>query len=227
VSKNEIQELSAHDHANVFPMATEEELAEMAEDIKNRGLLNPIIMLDGKILDGRNRFKACQMAGVKPKFKEYDGEDSLADVVSWNLKRRHLTPSQQAGIGAEVANVRHGGDRRSDQAADLPLEKVSQAESAKMVGVSERMVRDAVKVKKADPELHEKVKSGEITVNAAREEVKRRAEEKDGGKSAWKSRSVGLEQAKVACAALQKIPPDDPFRARAWEFVRAWLDENY
>ena len=83
--------MKTHEYAEAFPMATESELAEMAADIKQRGLLCPIIMLDGKVLDGRNRLRACEIAGVAPRFQEYAGADPLADVVSWNLKRRHLS----------------------------------------------------------------------------------------------------------------------------------------
>jgi ParB-like chromosome segregation protein Spo0J len=169
--------MEVHEYADAFPLATESELAEMAADIRQRGLLCPIITLDGKVLDGRNRLRACEIAGVAPRFQEYTGTDPLADVVSWNLKRRHLTPSQQAGIGADVANMRQGERTDLEPSANLP--KVSQSEAAKMVGVSERLVRDAVKVKKAAPELHEEVKAGRMTVNAAKREAKQREAESD------------------------------------------------
>ncbi len=117
------------------------------------------------------------MAGVAPRFQTYAGNDPLGDVVSWNLKRRHLTVSQQAVVGAEAANIRHGEiggghDRQNCKSASLVL--VTQAEAAKMVGVSERLVADAVKVKNAAPEIFEEVKAGRMTVNAAKQEVKRR-----------------------------------------------------
>ena len=67
--------MEAHKYAQLFPMASEGELAEMAADIKQRGLLHPIITVNGQILDGRNRFRACELAGVTPDFREYEGVD--------------------------------------------------------------------------------------------------------------------------------------------------------
>ena len=113
----------AHEYAALFPMATEAELQDMAADIKERGLLCPVVTLDDKVLDGRNRVRACEIAGVPPRFQEYAGADPLADVVSWNLKRRHLTTSQQAGIGADVANMRQGERTDLEPSANLPLDR--------------------------------------------------------------------------------------------------------
>jgi len=167
--------MDIHEYALLFPAATDDELAEMAADIKQRGLLCPIITLDGKVLDGRNRLRACEMAGVAPKFQTYTGDDPLGDVVSWNLKRRHLSPSQHAVIASEIANMRQG--ERTDLQPSAKLPKVSQAEAAQIVGVSERLVRDAVKVRNDAPEIFEEVKAGRMTVNAAKQEVKRREDQ--------------------------------------------------
>jgi hypothetical protein len=61
------------------------------------------------ILDGRNRYNACKMAGVEPHFEDFgDVADPLAAVVSLNLQRRHLDPSQRALIAAKLATMRRG-----------------------------------------------------------------------------------------------------------------------
>jgi hypothetical protein len=71
-----------HDIANVFPLMTEAELDELAKDIKANGLTCPIVLYDDKILDGRNRYLACQKAGVTPKFWEYPGDTPIQFVLS-------------------------------------------------------------------------------------------------------------------------------------------------
>lgn len=89
-----------HPAAGMFPLMNAEdgELVGLVESIKSTGLLNPIVMKDGKVLDGRNRLLACKMANVKPRFVEWDGSgDSLEEwVVAQNANRRNLNPSQKA-----------------------------------------------------------------------------------------------------------------------------------
>ena len=63
-----------HEMTGIFPMMDNEALDKLADDILINGLLEPIIMFDGKIVDGRNRYMACLDAEVAPEFVEWDGE---------------------------------------------------------------------------------------------------------------------------------------------------------
>jgi hypothetical protein len=96
--KGRSQRPKFHPFCLLFPRLGDEELQELAEDIRQNGLLNDIVLLGGKILDGRNRHEACRIAGVEPRFKEFEGDDPVAWVVSQNLHRRHLTASQRAVV---------------------------------------------------------------------------------------------------------------------------------
>ena len=80
-----------HPFADIFPPMAESELAELIEDIKAKGLQIPIVLYEGKILDGLNRYQACLKAGVKPKFSHYDGDDPIRYSLSLNAVRRHLS----------------------------------------------------------------------------------------------------------------------------------------
>lgn len=134
-----------HELANIFPRMPEEEFAALKADIKNNGLLEPIWLYDGKVLDGRHRYYACQETGVEPSFREYEGGDPRGFVVSLNLKRRHLDATQRSAVAAELANMAHGGDRKN-QNANLQHE-VTREEAAILLNVSPRSVATASKVK--------------------------------------------------------------------------------
>src|SRR5262249_35403475 len=90
-------ELEFHPAANLFPLLEEDsaEFKELVEDIKAHGQQLPILTFEGKILDGRNRYRACRAAGVKPEIGDVllkDGQGPVDFVLSLNERRRHLTP---------------------------------------------------------------------------------------------------------------------------------------
>jgi N6-adenosine-specific RNA methylase IME4 len=163
-------ELEAHKLAELFPLIEGADFEALRDDIKANGLIDPVVTLEGKILDGRNRYRACQAAGVEivtTEFLPSEDGDPLQWVISKNLKRRHLNESQRAMVAAKLANLKHGGDR-SDQAANSPVAPVTQSTAAKMLNVGDRSVRDAVVVKgKAAPELIAAVEQGKIAVSVA------------------------------------------------------------
>jgi len=95
-----------HDVCNIFPMMGDDEYRALVEDIREHGLREPIVVWQGKIVDGRNRYRACMELGITPQYREWDGRGSLtAFVVSQNLHRRHLTASQKAVIALEIERM--------------------------------------------------------------------------------------------------------------------------
>lgn len=98
--------LDDHPVSQIFPMMGPEDRAELEKSIKEHGLREPVILLDGKVLDGRNRFEACRAIHVEPQFEFYDyrkhGASPTAYVMDRNLRRRHLTTGQKAAIAAEA-----------------------------------------------------------------------------------------------------------------------------
>ncbi len=56
--------MKSHEFANIFPLMNNKEFTELKKDIKENGLLEPIVLHEGQILDGRNRFNACKAVGV-------------------------------------------------------------------------------------------------------------------------------------------------------------------
>ena len=92
-----------HPYADKFPMLPETELAELADSISVNGLrLAIVITPGGLILDGRNRWKACELADVEPATIVYDGEDIAEYVIDANITRRNMSTGQRAMATALV-----------------------------------------------------------------------------------------------------------------------------
>lgn len=171
--------MKPHPAADLFPMLDEDATWSLVNDIKLHGLLHPIITWNGQIVDGRNRDKACDLAGIKPRYKEMtfgSERDAIAYIISTNIHRRHLTTSQRAMIAAELANLMPGSNQYvhklkdgSEVRADSgePLQKCRPSETAGMMQVAERTVYQAKKVIDDAPDLAAKVKSGELKVSKA------------------------------------------------------------
>ena len=176
-----------HPIADVWPMMDEAKLHELADDIRKNGQLVPVWLYEGKILDGRNRWAACKIAGIEPKTKEYTGDEPTAFAVSLNDRRRHMGKSALAAVAAELephfaadAKKRQrasGGDKVSEKARAVvekvpqPVSSKAREEAAKSVGVNDRYVSDAKKVKTEAPEVFERLKAGKITLQDAKREV--------------------------------------------------------
>lgn len=164
-----------HPLADLFPLI-EEGFLELSEDIKVNGLADPIVLHEGKILDGRNRYRAIHAAGLKPldhHFIQFTGPDPVSFVISKNIHRRHLTAGQKAWAAAQFETLKHGGDRKKskenneDQDANLRVDRLALAER---FGVSERSINDAAKVRdRGVDELIEALKGGHVAVDVAGE----------------------------------------------------------
>jgi ParB-like chromosome segregation protein Spo0J len=161
-----------HHLSKLFPLMDEAELEELAEDIRKQGLREPIVLHEGLILDGRNRYRACQRADIEPKYREFDGADPLEYVVSANLHRRHLDDRQRAMIGAEVAKLLHG-QRQRGQLASVP----TQTQAARLLNVKKRSLKRAAKVQACGtPELVDAVKQGKVSLARAEKMASKPAE---------------------------------------------------
>ena len=137
-----------HPLSELFPLMQGREFDELVADIKAHGLREPITTLDGMILDGRNRWRACEAAGAEPRTCEYHGEDPLGWVVSLNLHRRHLDESQRAIVAAKIANL---GDGQRKSASPIGERAVTQGEAAQLLNVGKRSVERAREVLRRFP----------------------------------------------------------------------------
>jgi len=183
-----------HPIANLFPLMQGDELNALALDIQQNGLREAIwLHPDGRIIDGRNRYRACQSVGIQPRFRTWDGNGSLVSfVVSLNLHRRHLSSGQRAALAAKVLPMLEV-EARKRQATSGPgvyggkplVEIFPQAvetgkarnHAAELFNTNPRYVQDAKKLQQEAPDLFEKVRSGKITIQKAKKKMVKRKRE--------------------------------------------------
>jgi len=190
--------LEPHPLAELIPEMSDEEYAALRDDIEARGLVEPILLLDDKILDGRHRYRACAELGIEPKFARYVDGDPIGRVISANLRRRHLSTGQLAALAAslEPAIAAEARKHRDEHAALLrsmgahvdadsveantdsveadPPQRAPQSRerAAALVGTSGRAVSTYKRIEREAPELARQVRAGDMALDAAERAVK-------------------------------------------------------
>jgi hypothetical protein len=94
--------LEAHELANLLPIIDDVNFANLKADIERNGILEPILIFEGRILDGRNRYRAGKAVGrlSSAKFKTFEGTYAEAEayVFSTNFLRRQMTNAQKQEV---------------------------------------------------------------------------------------------------------------------------------
>lgn len=182
-----------HPVANLFPLMSADQFADLRNDIEENGQHEPIwLHPDGSIIDGRNRYNACTELGIEPDYRTWDGTGSLVQfVVSLNLHRRHLSAEQRAAVAVrllpmleEEARARQiaagatGGrgnkknlGQKFDQGFSVDTTRGPRAaqEAAAMAGTNRQYVSDAKNIATKAPEVFEMMADGTVNMAAAKQ----------------------------------------------------------
>lgn len=201
---------SVSKHANFYPMLSEEALAELAADIKENGQQSPItVTSDGVLLDGRNRLKACEIAGVEPRVTVYEGDDEGAFVRSSNERRHQSTGSRAMSTALSLAE---DGKRKNGRWAYGSLDSTDSSNSQSW----QVRLREAGTVLDELPELAQSVIDGEVALDDAyrQADAKRKAREAE-------------EQRRIEEARDEQKREDSAGRYfDNHQEAKAWLDEK-
>lgn len=159
-----VELLEFHPLANLFPLMTGTGFDDLVSDVRAKGIQEPIVLFEGRILDGRNRYRAAAAAGSLPaKSRFFDAASDgspLAFVLSKNLHRRHLTTSQRALVAARLAQLGRG--RPSD-----PAFASTEAASATLKVSARTIERARDLLKRGAPALLAQVETGRLSISAA------------------------------------------------------------
>lgn len=164
-----------HIAASIFPMIEGEEFDALVDDIRANGQRETIKLLDGAIVDGRNRYRACLIANRPPRYQTIQTDDPVGYAISMNKIRRQLTHAQSALVGARAkelyeAQAKERMKLSNASKENLPYSEKGQARdmAGKAVGVSGKSIDHATKVlAKGVPELVEAVEGNRIAISAA------------------------------------------------------------
>lgn len=193
-----------HEYANIYRMLPDKELQSLAEDIKAKGQLLPITSYEDQILDGRNRYRACEIAGIEPRIEEYTGDDPLGLIASLNDHRRHDSDNERAMVGARMANLKHGGDRKGDEIKKPMGQLITIARAAELSGSSRKNIQRAKPIVQTGiPVLQDMVDAGEVSIRAGSEVAKMTEEEQR------KAVSGGVAGVKDAAKKLRSTKHSD------------------
>lgn len=155
-----------HPYCSLFPVMTGDAFSDLVRSVREIGLLEPIVIYQDQILDGRNRSLACRNAQVEPQYIQFVGDDdaALQYAISKNLARRHLTESQRAMIAERLATMKRGGDKSKVSIETL----VSRDDAAQLLNVGKASLARARVVRRdAAPNVTEAVERGEVPVSVA------------------------------------------------------------
>ena len=171
----------------LIPPLSEDEHRLLEESILKNGCEMPILVWNGTIIDGHNRYDICQKHGI-PFVTEERAFDSRRDAEMWMLRnqlgRRNLNEYQRSEMALKLrdAESREASRRMmSGKAVDDPGANLHQGRKprsdrggralnrlGKLAGVSESTMRKVERiVEEADDETKDKLRKGEMKIHNA------------------------------------------------------------
>ena len=158
-----------------FKVRMDEDMDQLVESVKERGLITPITLRpkeDGRyeIVSGHRRKKACEIAGlsvVKADVREMSRDEAIILMVESNLQRSTILPSEKAFS----YKMRYEALKRQGQRTDLtsgPVgQKFSRDELASAVEDSSRQIQRYIRLTELTPELLDLVDENQIALRPA------------------------------------------------------------
>jgi len=218
-----MKRLLPHPLSELLPPLGPEQFAALKDAIAhNKGLLKPVVLFDGKILDGRHRAIACYELGLPVRTIEFDPAwGSPAFFVYQNSLNREMTVSQKAAAAVEVADAL-AAEAESRSRSNLKKGSrpgnisVPQGESRDLAGslwrVSGRYVSEAKAIREHDAKLYSAVRLGAVTIAQAKREIHRNKKRKALAKPAAAPSAQAWETWDIIAGDCLKVMPTMPRR---------------
>ena len=176
-----------HPIAEIFPMKSEEEFADLVRHIEANGVVEKILREKGTglLVDGRNRLLACSITHSLFEIEDIDSEFILMTVTAKNLHAKQFTASQRSTIANDLRPFydEKAKERMAVRGEILPVQQIAQVkheaksrdEAGQAANVNHRYVDMARDVSLVDSTLYAEVKNGTTTITDAHKRVKAQA----------------------------------------------------
>jgi len=218
-----MQELQPHPLAGRFPLLEGEEFDSLKASIHDHGLRVPIVLFQGMILDGRNRYQACRGLRIEPKTEEFVGTEAEAAVLSdvLNLERRHLTREQKRAV---IAYKLKQNPEQSDRGI---------ADEVKVDHKTVATVRASLEPGGEIPHLPEEPRKvlgrdkKKYTVKPKPAQLAKPAVSQEDAASNQRHRARAFNAVAKAIDCLKEIRPYNPHRQEAIAVMPRWLKRNF
>ena len=186
-----------HQLSAAWPAMSDSDFQALQDSIMNIGVQMPIVIFEGQVIDGWNRYRAATALGMDCPTTPFDESiDPVEFVKAMNDARRHITGSQRAIAIVAIHGWKPVGRPQNNVEATSTLTQEAMAAEA---GVSKKTIQQAQVAQKAG--LADKVKSGEMTVEQASNVAK--------GKPAKAAKKDKPAPKPAPKAAPQDTPEDD------------------
>jgi ParB-like chromosome segregation protein Spo0J len=192
-----------HEYCLIPDALDASEMAKLESSMRAVGFLAecPIILYEGKILDGWHRYQASRIVGVMPHFSVFTGtKEQALDVAYFSLfGRRHVPQGRKAAVAVLY-------DKKRREAGE---DGMTHEALASMAGVSKPYISQAASVANRDPNAIPRVITGEMSLARAYKDLARSEPEKGQSQDplfdVWTTR----DKWKLVVARLQEIADRD------------------
>lgn len=219
---------------SLIPKISEDELIRLEKSLIEEGCRDPLVLWDGILLDGHNRYEICICKEIPFKTigKTFDNRDQAKIwIIANQLARRNITPEQRKYlIGMQYkmekkGQGKHGPERDQNEPFEKTAEKIAAQHHVGQATVK-RAEKFAEAVEKLPTEERREVLSGKSgktnkqIIESVQSERPKKSKVKIGPPC------MGMQYARLAILDLEKILPKDSERTQAFSCVKEWIYEH-
>ena len=162
---------------NPYQVLDNEEMEELVQSIKERGILSPLIVLPKpddahvfELISGHRRLFAAKKAGLKKVLAvvcNVSRDEAAIMVVDSNLHREHILPSEKAkAYKLRLEAMKHQG-KRTDMTSAQVEQKLSVEQLAEVANESRAQIQRYIRLNNLEPDLLNLVDEGKIALTPA------------------------------------------------------------